>query len=98
MTKAIYNFSVFLRYTDSDYPFGIFKLFIHTMYHANKTNGGMFGLQQGKMLYKFCGSPMITSNKRLRGRNCCKLSFMRIHKTRSTHLHHVTKVYNIDNI
>lgn len=81
MTKAIYNFSVFLRYTNYDYPFGTFSLFIQTIYHANKTNGRMFGLQQGRMLYKFCGSPIITPSKPLRVKNCCKLSFMHIHKT-----------------
>ena len=27
--------SVLLRYTDSDYPFGIFKLFLHVIIHIN---------------------------------------------------------------
>jgi hypothetical protein len=30
--------SVLLRYTDSDYPFGIFKLFLHSVGHQYQQN------------------------------------------------------------
>ena len=30
--------SVLLRYTDSDYPFGIFKLFLRLLYHVARRN------------------------------------------------------------
>ena len=47
--------SVLLRYTDSDYPFGIFKLFLHMKIHRNQiinisvfshpiSDGGLFHL------------------------------------------------------